>query len=290
MPPINRRKKLKLTIFVIDDSQSMRRILKSYLQSDEFDVHSFSSTEEAKLSMHKLFSEGKYVDLIILDLVLQGGKQTGEDFLTELAEKKLPIQILLISGKLPPTKLENLLFKGGNDYLIKPVKKNEFISTVRKHAKIGREKRLFQLAPWKGTNRLKRDVFISYSTKDRSIVNYLKNKLEAFGISCWYAHHDLTAGDDWNRLLNQAIEKCKVFIVLVTLNALNSKWVKKETRKAFNRKEKNEANFKIIPVVFDVKLEELPRAISEIHYVDITDDKERIEEIQQLLFSIQQVL
>ena len=51
------------------------------------------------------------------------------------------------------------------------------------------------------------DVFISYSSKEKSIADGVCHYLEANGVKCWMAPRDIPAGTDYGDLIDEAI-KC----------------------------------------------------------------------------------
>ena len=89
------------------------------------------------------------------------------------------------------------------------------------------------------------EVFISYSPKDKSIADVICNTLENNQIQCWYAPRDIIAGKIYSDAICAAIEKSKVFILILSKNSNNSKWIKNEILLATKN------NIKIIPLLVD---------------------------------------
>ena len=75
-------------------------------------------------------------------------------------------------------------------------------------------------------------VFISHSSKNDSIVRALRNALESLGIATWDDSQWLTPGDMLNPELQAAIERADYFLLVASLHAMNSKWVKREVNLA----------------------------------------------------------
>lgn len=50
-------------------------------------------------------------------------------------------------------------------------------------------------------------AFISYGSKDRDIVNPIKDILVANGIKTWVAPDDIPAGSNYSEVINDAIKK-----------------------------------------------------------------------------------
>lgn len=78
------------------------------------------------------------------------------------------------------------------------------------------------------------DVFISYSTKDMSQAETVRDVLEKNGIPCWMAPRDIPGGSNYAREIPQAIRSCQVFVLILSENAQSSNWVVKELDNAVN--------------------------------------------------------
>jgi len=89
------------------------------------------------------------------------------------------------------------------------------------------------------------DVFISYSSKEKSTANALCHYLEANAVKCWIAPRDIKSGEIYGDVIPTAIKSCKILIVVFSESANMSKWVKSEVRIAFDN------NLIIIPFKID---------------------------------------
>jgi len=72
------------------------------------------------------------------------------------------------------------------------------------------------------------DIFISYSTKDQHVVNGLSAFLEQKGIGCFIASRDIPNGIVWAKAVTEAIENCKLMVVVFSENFNSSKQVDRE--------------------------------------------------------------
>ena len=61
---------------------------------------------------------------------------------------------------------------------------------------------------------MKKDVFISYSTKDRPLAESLVNFLEGHGFSCFISSRDIPLGATWTPYIIDALEEIKVMVIL----------------------------------------------------------------------------
>lgn len=78
------------------------------------------------------------------------------------------------------------------------------------------------------------DVFISYSSKDFSQAETVRNVLEKNGIPCWMAPRDIPGGSNYTKEIPSAIRNCQVFVLILSQNAQSSHWVLKELDSAVN--------------------------------------------------------
>ena len=80
-------------------------------------------------------------------------------------------------------------------------------------------------------------VFISYSSKDADVANAVRMVLQQNGIDCWMAPESIHAGGDYSNDIPDAIEKCDIFLLILSANSQGSNWVPKELDLAIsNRK------------------------------------------------------
>ena len=77
-------------------------------------------------------------------------------------------------------------------------------------------------------------VFISHGSDDRDEAAELCAFIEARGIRTWIAPRDVRPGQDYSEQLQQAIEQCAAFVVLVSGKANSSPFVRAETEMAFS--------------------------------------------------------
>ncbi len=93
-------------------------------------------------------------------------------------------------------------------------------------------------------------IFISHATKDDGIVKELRHALEGSGLITWADSRELTGGDELTPKIERAIETARHFLVVVSLDALNSAWVQQEVKKALIVKEQRKADgYKVIPLM-----------------------------------------
>lgn len=77
------------------------------------------------------------------------------------------------------------------------------------------------------------DIFISYSSKQKSIADGVCHYLEENGFKCWIAPRDIPVGSEYGDLIEEAIKKSKAVVLVFSEAASISKWVKGEINVAF---------------------------------------------------------
>jgi len=107
-------------------------------------------------------------------------------------------------------------------------------------------------------------VFISYSRKDLIFVERLAKDLKAAGLEVWYDLSGLNGGTRWGREIQNAIDECQSFVVVLSPNSVESEWVEKEFMYA------NSLNKKIIPLLY--KPCKTPMWFINLHFIDVQGD------------------
>lgn len=70
------------------------------------------------------------------------------------------------------------------------------------------------------------DVFISYSSKDKTTALAICHVLEEHRIRCWMAPRDIPPGADYGDVIDEAIVGCRLFVLFFSGPAALSQWVK----------------------------------------------------------------
>lgn len=80
---------------------------------------------------------------------------------------------------------------------------------------------------------MNRDIFISYSSKQKSIADGVCHYLEENGFKCWMAPRDIPVGSDYGDLIDDAIKASQVVVLVFSESASISQWVRGEINVAF---------------------------------------------------------
>jgi tetratricopeptide (TPR) repeat protein len=92
-------------------------------------------------------------------------------------------------------------------------------------------------------------VFISHSSQDDDFVRMLRERLNELGQDGWIDSRELRGGNPLWSEIQQAIEATSAYAVVVSPEALQSKWVGKELTHALKlRNERGKEKFPVIPI------------------------------------------
>ncbi len=108
------------------------------------------------------------------------------------------------------------------------------------------------------------DVFISYSSKDKSIADAVCSILEKEQIRCWIAPRDIMPGVPFAEAIIDNIKASKVFLLIFSSNSNQSHQVSKEVERAVHH------GISIIPLrIEDVPMsKQLEFYVSNVHWLD----------------------
>jgi hypothetical protein len=95
--------------------------------------------------------------------------------------------------------------------------------------------------------------FISYSSKDQEFAERLHADLQAKGVRCWFAPHDVQGGRKLHEQIDQAIRMHERLLLILSSHSMKSGWVKTEIAKARQREiqEKRQVLFPLRLVSFE---------------------------------------
>ncbi|MBR5265033.1 MAG: TIR domain-containing protein, partial [Clostridia bacterium] len=79
-----------------------------------------------------------------------------------------------------------------------------------------------------------KDIFISYKTEDIEQARKVRDHLEAEGLSVWMAPDSITGGASYAAEIPPAIDNAKVFVLILSQKAQESRWVPRELDQAIN--------------------------------------------------------
>jgi len=108
------------------------------------------------------------------------------------------------------------------------------------------------------------DVFISYSSHDKTLADGLCAFLEQAGIRCWIAPRDIEPGVDWGSALIQAIKSSRVLVLVFSKAANTSPQILREVESAIH------AGIPLVPLRIEDVLPEggLEFHLGTVHWLD----------------------
>jgi DNA-binding NarL/FixJ family response regulator len=287
---------MKYKIIVVDDSQTMLSKVKSILSKyDEFDVEYFIYARDAFHQIIMLKRQNINVDVVLTDIMLKEDDISGTELLREIVMLKFYIGVIVMSSYLETIDFYELIFNGADDFLDKN-KPKHFEKTLahkfKNLADIIRDRNLFLQSSWKNIKRIKRDVFVSHSTKDMQIargINKLIN-IHNYKINTWLADLDLVPGDPWEKEVKNALKSTKCFIVILTENAIKSQFVMDELDFSLKRKQKEKDSYLFIPILYELDYPRIPKRIKSLNYVDLSKKSKRVQNFDYLMDRINSFL
>jgi TIR domain len=93
-------------------------------------------------------------------------------------------------------------------------------------------------------------AFVSHSGQDRHFVERFAADLWGFGVMAWYSRWEIKAGDSIPAKIDEGIEDCEFFIIVLSKHSLHAAWVQTELQAAISRRAKGKIR-KIIPIFID---------------------------------------
>jgi len=119
---------------------------------------------------------------------------------------------------------------------------------------------------------MKPNVFMSYSRREVSFVNYLVDDLEDDGFNVWLDYHSLIPGTPWAEQIDQGLQKADVILLVVSKSAITSQYVEMEWRRVLNEDKR------VILAIFEAV--DLPSELKAFEWVDFRGSyKKGLEEL-----------
>jgi hypothetical protein len=98
--------------------------------------------------------------------------------------------------------------------------------------------------------------FISYSSTDQLFAERLHADLQAKGVRCWFAPHDVQGGKKLHEQIDNAIQMHERLLLILSPDSINSEWVKTEIAKA-RKREVLEKRRMLFPVLLKISYKKL---------------------------------
>lgn len=98
--------------------------------------------------------------------------------------------------------------------------------------------------PSEKESRMNKDIFISYSRRDQEFVTRLATDLDTRVSGVWFDQSTIQVGQKWHDEIMDGIRECKAFILVLSPDAAESRYVQEEVNKAL------ELGKPIIPILY----------------------------------------
>ena len=113
---------------------------------------------------------------------------------------------------------------------------------------------------------LPREVFLSHASEDRTFVENLNAVLQRHGIPTWYSETNILGAQQWHDEIGSALNRCDWFLLVLSPNAVESLWVKRELVYALQQ---NRFKNKIVPLFYlDCDYEDLSWVLSSFQFIE----------------------
>lgn len=112
-------------------------------------------------------------------------------------------------------------------------------------------------------------IFLSHSSKDKSLARKIAEDLKNQDMDVWFDEWEILVGDPITQKIDTGLEECKFVAVLLTKNSVESGWVAKEWQSKIGR----EATEKMV-FVLPLKADDcrIPQLLIDKRYADFSRD------------------
>src|SRR4051812_44296133 len=134
------------------------------------------------------------------------------------------------------------------------------------------------------------DIFISYATEDIADARWMRAGLARHGWRCFIAgddlHHEVGSAQ-WSNGVDRILDQALVVVLLVTPEALTSRWVEYEWRSIHDDILRNQPGMLIPICVRGPDPDHLPRALRRYQAVDCRELRTRDARLEQIVQQMQ---
>lgn len=127
-------------------------------------------------------------------------------------------------------------------------------------------------------------VYLAHSFGDGELASKIAAGLNAAGIEVWYAKWEINSGDSIKRKMEEGLENCTHFIVLLTPDSLKRPWVNEEIDAGFLRQVEGQAKF--IGLRYNVSVDELSIFLRTRLCPEYNDSKTSPNELADDIFGV----
>ena len=126
MTTSNKKLQHQVTIEIVDDAVFMRNILKRIFTENKFKIITEAETADTGVQAYKEFKP----DLVTMDLMMPN--KSGLEAIKEIIAFDKDARILVVSSLGQELLMMDAIQLGARDFIVKPFKKEKFLSVVAK--------------------------------------------------------------------------------------------------------------------------------------------------------------
>ena len=116
-------------------------------------------------------------------------------------------------------------------------------------------------------------VFVSYSSKDMSIVSKVISDMRALGICYWIDTEKIKPGDSISDSLNKGLRSCSILLACLSKNQLNSGWARSEYGSALAACH-SDGDKRVVPLILDDLADnDIPSILRDLHAIRLSDQE-----------------
>jgi hypothetical protein len=126
-------------------------------------------------------------------------------------------------------------------------------------------------------------VFLSHSSRDKSIVDGVFNELHKAGIRAWYDRYEIDPGDSITDKINEGLASSQIGLLFFSKNFIDSKsgWPTKEANYFFQKLMRSgKKNFVVLNI--DLSIDDLPPLLQDFRFIDMKSESSTREIIDLL--------
>jgi len=208
----------KPRLLIVDDDEDIGNLLRIYFTGLGADaLWSTRGNDALALCSTQL------TDLVILDIMLPD--MDGYELLRHIRSLNKYMPVFFLTQKWERDYRLQALELGADDYVIKPFDVEELKLRVKnglRHRSI-----YLKYIAKNEEGEFSNHVFISYSDKDSDYTHKLAAEIEKHDIPVWIDDR-IDYGTRWPHVIQEKIDSCKAFILIMSDNAIESEWVNNE--------------------------------------------------------------
>lgn len=117
-------------------------------------------------------------------------------------------------------------------------------------------------------------VFLCHASEDKALVRQMAKDLTANGVDVFYDDWCITYGDSIRQRIDEGLQDCTHFVVLLTENSLTKPWVNAEIDAGFVQKLAGKCRF--VPLRYQLSIDDVPPLLAGIYAPEINDYDDEI--------------